>query len=50
MFNSKRTLKSVLCPVLAAICVVSVALPAGCNSKITVPNLVGKTRKPLLPI
>ena len=45
MFNSKRTLKSVLCLVLAAICVVSVALLAGCNSKITVPDLVGKTKE-----
>lgn len=45
MFNSKRTLKSVLCLVLAAICIVSVALLAGCNSKITVPDLVGKTKE-----
>lgn len=45
MFNSKRTLKSVLCLVLAAICVVSVVLLAGCNSKITVPDLVGKTKE-----
>lgn len=44
MFHSNRTLKSVICLVLAVMCVASVALLAGCaGGKVTVPDLVGLT-------
>lgn len=46
MFQSFRVLKSVICLVLAFICIASVAFLAGCGSnKVTVPDLVGMTKE-----
>lgn len=46
MFHLNRTLKTVICLVLAVVCFASVALLAGCgSSKVTVPDLVGMTKE-----
>ncbi|MBQ3331645.1 MAG: PASTA domain-containing protein [Ruminococcus sp.] len=45
MFHTRHTLKSIICLALAVMCIASVALLAGCGSKITVPDLVGMTKE-----